>query len=68
MGVGVHGLWERSLQYNVTSDFADFAVDSTAPLVTVLNPENKSYESSEKAQSLTLNFIINEAITKSCTV
>jgi hypothetical protein len=60
----VHGLWEYSLPYNVASDLVYFTVDSAAPFVSVLAPENKSYESTEKTLDLQFSFTVNEPVSK----
>jgi hypothetical protein len=55
---GVHGLTIRgeSTFNNTISKFAYFTVDTVAPSVSVLSPENKTYNTT----SIPLSFILNE--------
>ena len=62
--VEIHGAWARYLPYDVSSDLIAFTVDATSPFVSILYPENDSYESTENLLDVTLNFTVNEPVSQ----
>jgi hypothetical protein len=62
--VEIHGLWDRYLPYDVSSDLIDFTIDSTSPVISILSPENASFESTENILDVTLNFTVNEPVSQ----
>jgi hypothetical protein len=59
-----HGAWARYLPYNVSSYLTTFNIDATSPFVSILYPENDSYESNENRLDVTLNFTVNEPVSQ----
>jgi hypothetical protein len=51
-----HGLWQRSISYNTSSEIMYFTVDATPPAMLVMPVENKTYD----ASGIPLNFSLNE--------
>jgi hypothetical protein len=58
--VEIHGAWARYLPYDVSSDLIAFTVDATSPYISILSPENASYEST----GYPLNFTVNEPVSQ----
>jgi len=51
-----HGLWQRQVFYNGSSDIVCFNVDGTSPVIVIMPVENKTYSVTE----IPLNFTLNE--------
>ena len=62
--VEIHGAWARYLPYDVSSDLIAFTVDATSPFISILSPENDSYESTGYPLDMTLNFTVNEPVSQ----
>ncbi len=62
--IEAHGSWARYVPYYVSSDLIAFTVDATSPSISILYPENDSYESTENLLDVTLNFTVNEPVSK----
>ena len=60
----MRNFWQKPLSYDASSDVIVFNVDTTSPVVSVLSPENASYESTENPLDVTLNFTVNEPVSR----
>ena len=60
----MNNLWHKHLPYDASSDLIVFTVDTTSPFVSVLSPVNASYESIENLLDVTLNFTVNEPVSR----
>jgi len=60
----MHNLWQKPLPYDVSSDLIVFTVDATSPLISVLSPKNASYELTRNPLDVTLNFTVNEPVSR----
>ena len=60
----MHNLWQKPLTYAASSDLIVFTVDATSPFVSVLSPENDSYELTANLLDVALNFTVNEPVSR----
>ena len=51
-----HGLWQRQVFYNGSSDIVYFTVDGTSPVIVIMPVANKTYSVTD----IPLNFTLNE--------
>lgn len=51
-----HGLWQRQVFYNCSSDIVYFTVDGTSPVIVIMPVANKTYTVAD----IPLNFTLNE--------
>ena len=57
-------LWQKRSLYDASSDAIVFTVDTASPFVSVLSPENASYESTANLLDVTLDFTVNELVSE----
>jgi hypothetical protein len=60
----MRNFWQKPLSYDASSDVIVFNVDTTSPVVSVLSPENASYESTANLLDVTLDLTVNELVSE----